>query len=145
MLIFGIDGFKADSNLDINIHDTYFIIANFHFILLLGALIFFGIYFVRTLRRKFENLIANLILMVSTILLVLILIEIASILDALTRQTTGWTIYPPLRAGEIVPELEPKENNFGILSNVLFFIQIILLTFLAYCGFKTGRNYERNK
>lgn len=144
-LIFGIDGLKTDSTLDINIHDTYFVIANFHFILLLGVLVFFGIFLVRTLRRNFKNLTANLILMISTILLILVLIGIDSILDALIRQTTSWTIYPPLSAGEVEPDFEPKENNLGILSSVLFFIQIFLLIFLAFCGYKTGRNYKRNE
>ena len=144
-LIFGIDGLKTDSTLDINIHDTYFVIANFHFILLLTVLVFFGIYFVRTMRSKFKNLTANLILMISTILLILVLIGIDSILDTLIRQTTSWTIYPPLSAGEIEPETEPKENNLGIISSVIFFVQIFLLIFLAYSGFKTGRNYKRNE
>lgn len=144
-LIFGIDGLKADSTLDINIHDTYFVIENFHFILLLGVLVFFGIYLVRTLRRNFKNLTANLILMISTILLILVLIGIDSILDAFIRQTTSWTIYPPLNAGEVEPDFEPKKNNLGILSSILFFVQIFLLIFLAFCGFKTGRNYKRNE
>ncbi|WP_452225822.1 hypothetical protein [Lacinutrix cladophorae] len=144
-LIFGIDGLKSDSTLDINIHDTYFVIANFHFILLLAVLVFFGIYLVRTLRKNFKNLTANLILIISTILLILVLIGIDSILDAFIRQTTSWTIYPPLSAGEIEPEIEPKENNLEILSSVLFYTQILLLIFLAYCGFKTGRNYKRNE
>ena len=144
-LIFGIDGLKSDSTLDINIHDTYFVIANSHFIQLFGVLVFFGIYLVRTLRRNFKNLTANLILMISTILLILVLIGIDSILDAFIRQTTSWTIYPPLSPGEMKPDIEPKENNLGILSSLLFYTQIFLLVSLAFCGFKTGRNYKRNK
>ncbi|MGS2727903.1 hypothetical protein ACU8DI_14935 [Psychroserpens sp. BH13MA-6] len=148
-LIFGIDGLKSDSTLDINIHDTYFVIANFHFILLLGVLVFFGIYLVRTLRRNFKNLTANLILMISTILLILILNGISTIVDNLIQQTSGWTIYPPLSAEQAIEqiekEIEQKENNFGILSSVLFYTQIILLILLAYCGFKTGLNYKRTE
>lgn len=146
-LIFGIDGLKSDSTLDINIHDTYFVIANFHFILLLGVLVFFGIYLIRTLRRNFKNLTANLILMISTILLILTLNGINTIVDNFIQQTSGWTIYPPLSAGmeQIEQEIEPKKNNFGILSSVLFYTQIILLIFLAYCGFKTGLNFRRTE
>jgi len=144
-LIFGIDGLKSDSTLDINVHDTYFVIANFHFILLLGVLVFFGIYLIRTLHRNFKNLTANLILIISTILLIIILNGISAIVETFIQQTSGWTIYPPLSAGEGIEEIEPKENNFGILSSVLFYTQILLLIFLAYCGFKTGINYKRTK
>ncbi|MCB0745061.1 MAG: hypothetical protein KDC67_14225, partial [Ignavibacteriae bacterium] len=135
-----------DSTLDINVHDTYFVIANFHFILLLGVLVFFGIYLIRTLRRNFKNLTANLILMISTILLVIILNGISAIVENFIQQTSGWTIYPPLSAGEVIEQkIETKENNFEILSSVLFYTQILLLIFLAFCGFKTGLNYKKKK
>ena len=148
-LIFGIDGLKPNSTLDINVHDTYFVIANFYFILLLGALIFFGVYFIRTLRRNFKNLTANLILMISIILLIIILNGISTIVENFIRQSSGWTIHPPLSAGEglaqIEQEIEPTKNNFRILLNILFYIQILLLIFLAFCGFKTGLNYKRTE
>jgi len=148
-LIFGIDGLKSDSTLDINVHDIYFVIANFHFILLLGVLVFFGIYLIRTLRKNFKNLTANLILMISTILLIIILNGISVIVENFIQQTSGWTIYPPLSVGEgieqIEQDIEPKKNNFGILSSVIFYTQILLLIFLAYCGFKTGLNYKRTE
>lgn len=143
-VLFGTDEFKSDSTLDLNIHDTYFVITNVHFVLLFSVLIFFGVYLFRTLKRNFKNLTANLILMISIILLILVLIGIDSIVDALIQQTSSWTIYPPLSAGENKTEIQPKESNFEILANVLFLIQILLLIFLTYCGFKTGRNYKQN-
>nr|WP_299072889.1 hypothetical protein [uncultured Allomuricauda sp.] len=148
-LIFGIDGLKSDSTLDINVHDTYFVIANFHFIILLGVLVFFGIYLIRTLRGNFKNLTANLILIISTTLLIIILNGISTIVENFVQQTSGWTIYPPLSAGEgleqIEQEIESKDNNFGILSSILFYMQILLLIFLTFCGFKTGLNYKRTE
>lgn len=83
--------------------------------------------------------------MISTILLIIILNGISAIVETFIQQTSGWTIYPPLSAGEGIEEIEPKENNFGILSSVLFYTQILLLIFLAYCGFKTGMNYKRTE
>ncbi|WP_281847724.1 hypothetical protein [Olleya namhaensis] len=143
-LIFGINGLNADTTLDINIHDTYFVIPNYHFILLLAVLVFFGVYLVRTLRSNFKNLTANLIVMIATLLLILVLIGFDSILDAFITQTTSWSIYPPLSAGEVEQDIKPKENNLGILSSALFYTQIVLLMFLAFCGFKTGQNYKPN-
>ena len=144
-LIFGFDGLKANAALDINIHDTYFVLQNFHFIILLGVLVFFGVYLVRTLRSNFKNLTANLILMIATLLLILVLIGFDSILDAFIRQTTSWSIYPPLSAGNVEQDFKPKETNLSALSSVLFFTKILLLISLAFCGFKTGQNYNWNK
>ncbi len=110
---------------------------------------FFGIYLVRTLRGNFKNLTANLILIISTILLIVILNGISAIVENFVQQTSGWTIYPPLSDGDGIEqmeqEVEPKESSFVILSSALFYIQIILLIFLAYCGFKTGLNYKRTE
>ena len=87
--------------------------------------------------------------MISTILFIIILNGISTIVENFIQQTSGWTIYPPLSAGDGIEqfeqEIEPKENNFEILSSVLFYTQILLLIFLAYCGFKTGRNYKQTE
>ena len=142
LLLFGIKGFKSETVIDINVHDTYYVISNFEFMIILGVGIFFGVYLVRSLIYKFKNLTANLILMISIILFSLVLTGISSMLDTFITQTSGWTIYPPLSALETEHEIKPKSNNLNILSSMLFYFKIALLIFLAYCGFKTGRNYK---
>lgn len=139
ILVFGIGELKAESVLDINIHDTYFVIANSHFILLFGVLIFFTVYLLRMLRRKFKNLTANLIFMISNILLSLIIVQIISVVNSVSEfpSTTG---YPSL-SGETVKQVG---NGLGILTIILFIMQILLMILLAFCGFKTGLNYQRN-
>nr|WP_288932113.1 hypothetical protein [uncultured Allomuricauda sp.] len=62
--IFGIDGLTLESVTDINVHDTYYVIANIHLIVLLTTLVFFGVYLIRMLKRNFKNLTANLIFMI---------------------------------------------------------------------------------
>ncbi|TBV24755.1 hypothetical protein DMZ43_14725 [Meridianimaribacter sp. CL38] len=145
LLIFGFEGLTNNSTLNLNIHDTYLVIENTQFILFCSYIIFFGVYLVRVLRRKFNNLVANLILMISTILLVLVLMELISILELLNQQSSSWTVYPPLSDQEIEPEVKPKENGLLLISNILFGFQILLLSFIGYCGFKTGQNYKLNK
>jgi len=148
-LIFGIEGLKSNSAFDINIHDTYFVLTNFQFILLFGVLIFFGVYLVRALRRNFKNITANLILIISTILLLIIVSRISTIAENFIQQTYNWTIYPPLSTDEgieqIEQEINPRENPFEVILSGLFYLQILLLIFLAYCGFKTGLNYKRTE
>ncbi|MEK6155676.1 hypothetical protein WIW50_20620 [Flavobacteriaceae bacterium 3-367] len=145
LAIFGIDGFKTDSTFSLNVHDTYYVLANVQFLLLLFILIFFGVYSIRTLGRNFKNLTANLILMIASILLILLIASVNSIIDSLIQQTSGWTIYPPLGSEEIEPEVKPYENNFEVFSNTMLIVQILLLILLGYCGFKTGLNYKRRE
>ncbi|WP_299316017.1 hypothetical protein [uncultured Aquimarina sp.] len=145
LAIFGIDGFKFESVTDINVHDTYFVIPDFHFIILISVLMFFGIYLIRVLKRNFKNLTANLVLILATILFSIVMDGVSTIVDTFAQLTAGWTIYPPLSTGEVEPKLQNSENNFGIIFSIIFVFQILLLILLAYCGFKTGLNYKRTE
>jgi len=129
--LFGVDGFKSESVTDINIHDTYFVIANIHFILLLSILIFFSVYLIRMLRQNFKNLTANLIFIISGLLSIWILTGIISIINSYigVTKTTEYNL--------------PVTNNmFDNISTVLYSLQIIIVGLIAYSGFKTGRNYK---
>jgi len=132
--LFGIDGFKPESVTDINVHDTYFVIASFHFILLLSVLIFFGVYLLRMLRRSFKNLTANLIFMISGLLSIWVLTGMISIINSYitVTQTTEYNL--------------PVTNNmFEIVSTILYLTQITVVSLIAYSGFKTGLNYRKTE
>ena len=131
-ILFGVDGFKPESNTDINIHDTYFVIANFHFILLLSVLIFFSVYLIRMLRRSFKNLTANLIFMISGLLIIWVLTGMISIVNSYIG-VTDTTEY----------NLPVTNNMFDNVSTILYLTQIIIVGLIAYSGFKTGRNYKQ--
>ncbi|WP_298897252.1 hypothetical protein [uncultured Psychroserpens sp.] len=146
LIAFGTRGYKSDSVFDINVHDTYFVIPNINFILLLAVIVFFGVYLFRTLRWKFRNLTVNIILITVTIILILLVSKITSILDSEMHRVSGWTIYPPLSVEGVEPPTNnTSENDFGILSSVFLIAQIVLLIFLTYCGFKSGQNYKRTE
>lgn len=136
LVIFGLDGFKSDSTLDINIHDTYFVIANFHLIPLIFVFTFFVVYLLRTTRRKFKNITANLILMIVSILFVLVLGKLIGMLDFFSG---------PHNNENVALDKSPVTHAIGILSKVMFVFQIGLLILLAYSGFKTGLNYNVKK
>ncbi|RMB56034.1 hypothetical protein EAX61_16305 [Dokdonia sinensis] len=130
--LFGVNGFKAESVTDINIHDTYFVIANFHFILLLSVLIFFSVYLLRMLRRNFKNLTVNLIFMICGILSIWVLTGIISIVSSYigVTETTEYNL--------------PVTNTmFDNVSKLLYLILIIIVILIAYSGFKTGLNYRK--
>ncbi|MEL4307607.1 hypothetical protein [Joostella sp. CR20] len=149
IIIFGIDRLQSGSSIDINIHDSYFILPSIHFIALLGIFVFFITYLIRTFNKSFKNLTSNLILMISTIFLILILNEIKSIIDIFSLQTSNWSISLPLSTNNAIDQIdqnpESKENYLDILSSFIFYFLILLMVFLAFCGFKTGMNYKKFK
>ena len=130
LILFGIDGFNSDSTFDINIHDTYFVIANVHLVLLLFVFIFFTVYLLRVVRNRFKNITANLILIIVTILVAAVLGKTIGMLDFFSG--------PPNNESVV-------GNALKIISRILFTVQIGLLVLLAYSGFKTGRNYNAEK
>ncbi|MCM4174302.1 hypothetical protein DHD32_22830 [Arenibacter sp. TNZ] len=136
LILFGIDGFNIDSTFDINIHDTYFVIANVHLILLLFVFVFFTVYLIRVVRNRFKNNTANLILIIATILLVVVLGKTIGMLDFFSG---------PPNNDSIADGINVVGNALKIISRILFTVQIVILVLLAYLGFKTGRNYNVEK
>ena len=133
LTIFGLNGFKSNATFDINIHDTYFVIANFHLILLVFVFIFFMVYLFRTIRSNFKNIKANIVLMVVTILFILVLGKLIVMFDFFSSPTKNETISL---------DRNPVKYALEIISKVMLVFQIGLLILLAYCGFKTVRNYN---
>ena len=138
--IFGINGLKSDSVTDLNVHDTYYVIANIHLIIPMVTLIFFGVYLIRMLRRNFKNLTANLIFMISDITLILIFTFLISFVNSI-REIPGSTEFPPLSDGIV----ENAGNGWNNAFYILLIIQLILIILLTISGIKTGRNYNRNE
>jgi hypothetical protein len=130
--LFGVDGFKSDSVTDINVYDRDFVIANFHFILLLSVLIFFSVYLSRMLRRNFKNITVNLIFMICGLLSIWILTGIISIINSYI-EVTETTEY----------NLPVTGNIFDNASTLLYLTLIIIVILIAYSGFKTDMNYRK--
>ncbi|UKM66148.1 hypothetical protein GSB9_02727 [Flavobacteriaceae bacterium GSB9] len=138
--LFGIDGLKSDAVTDINVHGTYYVIANIHLIVLIITLILFGVYLIRMLRRNFKNLTANLIFMISDISLILIFTFLISLVNSI-REIPGSTEYPPLSGGI----MENAGNGWNNVYYILLIIQLILIILLTISGIKTGLNYKRTE
>ena len=133
----GFDSFTATSTLDFNVHDSYFVIPNIFFFLLLTSFIVFGVYLVRMLRRNFKNLFANVVFMISSILVILILVNVITTINSLAQ------IYSSMDYSNIGEEVkEQTQNRYNNITNAILIIQLIILLLLTYCGYKTGRNYK---
>lgn len=138
IIMFGVNGLNSNKTLDINIHDTYLAIANTHLILLWGVLIFFLVYLIRMLRRSFKNLTANVIFIIATIILIALCTQIISIVDSAAQFSN-----PSEYSGSGDLSTEVHENGFDSITKILLIVQVLLLIFLTFCGFKTGKNYRQ--
>ena len=123
----------GDSTIDINVHDTYFVIAKIHFFVIFTFLIFYAIYLISIMRRLFKNLTANLVFLILNVFAIILISQIISFSESFA-EVAGKTEYSTLSGGNI----EHKGYNFGSLSNFLLFIQILLIIFQTFIGVKTG-------
>lgn len=67
-IIVGIPALWLEETVAVNIKDTYFVIAPFHFLLLLTTILFFIIYFIRILAGRLKNKIANSVFIIINLL-----------------------------------------------------------------------------
>ncbi len=139
VVFFGIEVLNPFGSVDFNVHDSYFVMVNYHFLFLFGTLVFFFVYLARMLRRNFKNLTANSVFVVSNVLLVIIMTYIISMVGRIAV-FDGTTEFPSLSGGA----QEHEGNVFGVLFNVFVPVQVTLIILLAYSAFRTGKNYKTN-
>ncbi len=132
----GLDSLSKNSTTDINIHDTYFVISKFYFFILFAVSIFFWVYLARMLRNSFKNLTVNVVFMVAEILMVIMNIYALLFLNVLGDNT---------EKAQNVLASDPVSEFMNIMFYAVLTLQLFLLVFLAYCGFKTGVQYQKNK
>jgi len=136
LVLFGFEGFKTDAAFDINIHDTYFVIANIHIVPFLLVFTFFTVYLFRAIKHNFKIFTANVILIIATILFIILLGKTIGLLDFISKPTNNT---------QFMEEKDLVGYVLTILSRSMFILQTGLLVLLAYCGFKTGQNFKSKK
>tara|TARA_Y100000815_G_scaffold246540_1_gene246285 strand:- start:769 stop:1128 length:360 start_codon:yes stop_codon:yes gene_type:complete len=71
VVFFGFDDLISNASIDLNIHDTYFVMEGLSFLLMLITLLFFWIYLIRMLVVNFKILTVNIVFLLSAILILL--------------------------------------------------------------------------
>ena len=141
LAVFGTDGLKTDTVIDINFYDTYYVLTTTELIILLTILTFFVIYLIRMLREKFKNQAANLIFIISNIILIWTFTFLISFVNKI-REIPGITEYPPLTG---IENVEHTGNIWNAVYYVLPWVQLILIILLTISGVKIGLNYKRTE
>ncbi|TBM98487.1 hypothetical protein EYD45_16445 [Hyunsoonleella flava] len=132
--------FSSRGVIDINIHDTYYVVPALQMFGVYATLIFFIFYLIRMLWRNFKNLTANIIFIISNIVMILIFTFLISLVNSI-REISGTTEYPPLSGGIV----ENTGNGWNNAYYILLIIQLILIILLVISGIKTGLNHKRTE
>ncbi len=121
-------GFGSHS-IDINLHDTYFLVKSNLFFFICCMLVFYPVYLVRILIGRLENLIANCIFLTLNFLLTLVMV-FGTIFQ---YKLAGETIYPPLSA---VP-VEVKNGGLGNFFYISIAISLLVIALEIFIARKT--------
>ncbi len=136
---FSLTNLQTESVLDINIHDTYFVIQKIEFLPLFTLICLYVIYLIRVIIQRFKSRSTLWIYSIISLLLIIFFPNILSFVLSLSVGP-GWTVNPPLSALE--PQVEPKENVFDTIFSILYSSYIIIIFLGAFGIFKLGKLYN---
>lgn len=126
--------FEADTTLDINIHDTYFVLPSLPFALSFIIFVVFLVFLIRAIKRKFQNQYANTILILATIGIQIVIGKGIGFLELIGNSheyQCNLTVTGPL--AEVIV----------VFARILVGIQVILMFLLVFLGVKFGQNLKK--
>jgi heme/copper-type cytochrome/quinol oxidase subunit 1 len=136
---FGFNSIETESVLDINVHDTYFVIEKRELFPMFSLLILYLFYFIKVCLQKFKNRQTLWIFSILSLTTILIWPGISAFVKSLATEPS-WTVYPPLSARKV----EIKENIFNRIYPDLYFAYIALTMFGVFVFYKLGKLYKRH-
>ena len=139
-LIFGKEALYFNQTLDINIHDTYFLVQNFGSICFFEAIFLFVIFLFRYIFFKGRNIWTGVWFLISIIASIVVNHFLISVIDSFVIfEMTSDNLNIGKKANN------PVVDILLIWSKTIKFIQIGLLMLLSFIAFKIGVKYQMNK
>ena len=132
-------------SIDIQLHDTYFVISLFHAPVLLTVITYSLFTFFYQLFLKWKNPIVNITQLIFLGLFIVLWSWITyafwPVLEKVftfQTQTEGWTIYPPLSA--LPKEMPPPPASTWYSPLIFWTIFLIPIIYFLYCIYRTIKN-----
>lgn len=113
------------TTIDINIHDTYFVIESSNILILITVFVFYFAYLIRMLFARFKNTVINYIFLLSNFFMILVILYIIQTVKTL-MVLPGTTIYPPLSSPPQVHQGNDLERYYD------FFIKVEIVFILTF-------------
>ena len=141
LLFFGKAIFEKD--IDINLHDTYFVIANQHFFICFFIVFSFLCYFIKENRHAFNRRLPLGIFLILGLGFNILLVKMSLIAAFFNPWNSGWTVYPPLSVKAKPTEVNAITGFAATLftpTNALLAIQILVILFMLRAAYKYGKS-----
>jgi len=144
-IIFGLCIFGKtvfNDSMDINLHDTYFVIKKQHLLVSFFIVICFFVYYFKEFKysfcRKFQR---SFIFLLGFILILLasLAVQLLPFFNPY-HNSNGWTVYPP---SSVQPKIDQFQQNFIILtiiSKAVLILQIIVVIMMLSVTYKWGKS-----
>lgn len=131
---------------DINLHDTYFVIKlSWQLLLIPGLVLLIIIFLVKETYHHFKYRFPNLILLTAIFLLNVLIFDAMQRAVKYIPLTSSWTIYQPLPA---LPKTESSPVTNLLITqflHILFYIELVFMALLVIVAILTGKNWNNNE
>ncbi|WP_316847910.1 hypothetical protein [Pedobacter psychrodurus] len=129
-------------SIDVNLHDTYFVIKKQHLLISFFIIISFFVYYFKEYKYEFCRKIQRSFIFLLSFILILLASLAVQLLPFFNpyHNVNGWTVYPPL---SVQPEIDQFKQNFIILtivSKAVLVLQIIVVTMLLSVTYKWAKS-----
>lgn len=125
--------------MDIQMHDTYYIISGIKWFLGLFFFLSTLVYMIKESVRRFSHSLSNVILTILLISTLFLVLQGHRFVYAIQHMQGGWKVYPPLSAMPEVMETIPAPPT-PLWSMLFIGIELLMVLGLFLLGFKTGRS-----
>ncbi|WP_406825322.1 hypothetical protein [Pedobacter sp. KACC 23697] len=129
------------NSVDVNLHDTYFVIKKQHLLISFFIIISFFVYYFKEFKYSFSRKIQRSFIFFLGFILILFASLVVQLLPFFNPyQHNGWKVYPPL---SLRPELEQIKQNFIILtivSKAVLILQIATVIMMLSVAYKWGKS-----
>ena len=133
------------NNVDIHLHDTYYVISSWLIIIPLFFFVTFMVFFVKELNKSFRQNLTNWITIIAGLTLVILL---TILIQAFSQFLIGgWTAYPPLSALGFEDKISglTQDPNAKLVTIFLTIIQVGVLIMLSFFVYNWGTQKQKNK
>jgi len=144
LAFFGKAVFEKD--IDINLHDTYFVIKDQHILIWCFILFSFILYFIKEKRQGFRRKLPYFIFLVLGLAVSILLMRASPMVSFFNPWQSGWTVYPPLSVkikADTINPIKAFATDFLTPFNGLLLLQVLVITALLLATYRYTKNSNK--